>query len=241
MQCSYCKSEIKSGSKFCSSCGQSLDIAMQENSASRELNEPVIPQTLPYGSTGQKGPSRLFYALSALILVIGIASFIFLLVSSLKGIDKSLARIAVPGKYDVNLVQTGKYIIFYEYESLIGDKVYKTGERIPQMRCNVLSKVTGQPVALSKPSMSYSYSFAKSGVAVLEFTVTQPGPYEIAAWYPEGKTGQEIVLAVGKGFQEKLMTAIFSCIAVLGGSIVVAIAIFTITIIKRRRARTATV
>jgi hypothetical protein len=214
---------------------------MQENSISGKLSEPVISQTLDHGSTGQPGPSRLFYALSALILVIGIASFVALLLSGLDGIDKSLARIAVPGKYDINLAQTGKYVIFYEYESQIGDKVYKTGEKIPQMRCNVLSKATGQPVVLSKPSMNYSYSFSKAGVAVLEFTVNQPGLYEIAAGYTEGKTGQEIVLAVGKGFQKKLMTVIFSCIAVLGLSIVAAIAIFTITIIKRRRARTATV
>jgi len=105
------------------------------------------------------------------------------------------------------------------------------------MKCNIASKTIGQPVALASPSMNYSYLFKKAGVAVLEFTITQPGAYEIAAWYPEVKTSQEIVLAIGKGFQEKIMTTIFNCIAVLGGSMVVAIAIFTITLIKRRRAK----
>ncbi|MCX5813809.1 MAG: zinc ribbon domain-containing protein [Proteobacteria bacterium] len=238
MQCPYCKSEVKSGTKFCSNCGQPVEIAMQESSAISTPNEPVISQAPPYGNIGQKhGPSRWFYALSALILVVGIASFVLLLLNSLSGLDKSLARIVVPGKYDMNLTVKGKYIIFYEYQSLIGDKVYQTGQKIPQMRCNVLSKATGQPVALASPSMSYSYSFGKSGIAVLEFTITQPGAYEIAAWYSEGKTGQEVVFAIGKGFQEKIMTTIFSCIAVLGGSIVLAIVIFIVTLIKRRRAR----
>jgi hypothetical protein len=209
---------------------------MQESSVSSGSNDPVISHAPPYESSVRTAPGRWFYALSVLILVVGIVSFVLLLINSLGSLDKSLARIAVPGKYDMNLTEKGKYIIFYEYQSLIGDRVYQTGPAIPKMRCNVLSKTTGQPVALASPSMNYSYSFGKSGVAVLEFVVTQPGAYEIAAWYPEGKTGQEVVFAIGKGFQEKIMTTIISCIAVLGGSIVLAIVIFIFTLVKRRRA-----
>jgi hypothetical protein len=243
MICPYCKTNIKPDIKFCTNCGQSLESAIPENTTSTIINEPVISQAPSYGIAGQKGvagqkgPSRWFYALSALILVIGIVSFIFLIMDSMKSIEKSLARIAVPGKYDINLAEKGKYSIFYEYQSMIGNKVYQTGPAIPKLRCNIRSKKTGQPVAFSSPSGNYSYSFGKSGVAVLEFTVNEPGAYEIAGWYPEGQTGQEVVLAIGKGFQKKLMTTIFSGIALLGGSVVLALVIFVVILMKRRRAR----
>lgn len=239
MICPYCKSNIKSGLKFCTNCGQSLEIAMQESATPMTVSEPVVSRVPPpYASTGIK-PGRWLYALSALILVAGIASFVLVLLNGLKSMEGSLARIAVPGKYDINLKEPGKYIVFYEYRSVIGNKVYETGLRIPNISCSIASKATGQQITLSSPSASYSYSTGKAGIGVLEFTIGQPGHYEISAWYSEGRQGPEIVLAIGKGFGTQLMTTIITCIAILGGSVALAIAIFIITLIKRRRVKQA--
>ncbi|MCX5815915.1 MAG: hypothetical protein NTX75_06670 [Proteobacteria bacterium] len=243
MTCLYCKADIKPGLKFCTHCGQSLEGAiqegtLQESSAAYETHEQVSSGAPSYGGTGQQhGPGRWLYALSALILVVGVASFVLVLLSGLKSMENSLARIVVPGKYDINLKEPGNYIIFYEYQSVVGGKIYNTGQKTPNMRCNILSKMTGQPVPLSSPSASYSYSTGRSGIGVLEFTAGQTGPYEISAWYPEENLGPEIVLAIGKGFGTRLMTTILTCIAILGGSIVLAAVIFVVTLIKRRRAR----
>ena len=237
MKCPYCNSDIKSGIKFCTNCGQALEASAQQGPATPEAGEPVTRMMPPpYGRTGQTGPSRWFYGLSALIFVVGIVSFVLLLISGLKSIENSLTRIVVPGKYDINLKDPGKYLVFYEYRSVIGNRVFNTGEKIPHMKCNIVSKITGQPVVLANPSTSYSYSTGRAGVGVLEFTISQPGVYEISAWYPEGRLGQEIVLAVGRGFGTRLMTTIVSCLAVLGGSILLAIVVFVVTLIKRRRA-----
>src|SRR3990172_6931151 len=67
-------------------------------------------------------------------------------------------------------------------------------------------KTTGSKIPLSHSSMNSTYSVGgRSGVSVLEFLIDKPGAYELSAWYPEGKEGTEVVLAIGHGFTGKLV------------------------------------
>ncbi len=57
-------------------------------------------------------PSRWYYALAAIIVVIGGLVFFLYLFSSLNDVGKGLTQISVPGDSDL-LLQDGKYTVFY--------------------------------------------------------------------------------------------------------------------------------
>jgi hypothetical protein len=54
----------------------------------------------------------------------------------------------VPGSSDITLQQTGKYTIFYEYRAMVGNRIYSTGEDIPGIIVNIVSKDTGDEIPL---------------------------------------------------------------------------------------------
>ena len=55
----------------------------------------------------------------------------------------------MPGSGDITLQQTGKYTIFYEYRSVVGNRIYSTGENIPGIIVNITSKDTGDELPFS--------------------------------------------------------------------------------------------
>ena len=74
---------------------------------------------------------------------------------------------------------------------------------------------------------------------MFDFKIDRPGIYEIAAQYPEGQEGPEVVLAVGQGFTMRVLTTVFGGLAIVFGSIGLAVAIAVITFLKRMRAERA--
>ena len=58
-------------------------------------------------------------------------------------------QVIVPGSGDITLQQTGKYTIFYEYRSVVGNRIYSTGENIPGIIVNITSKDTGDELPFS--------------------------------------------------------------------------------------------
>lgn len=183
-------------------------------------------------------PSAWYYGLASLVVVVGGVSFGLLLYTGLHGLADSLTQVVVPGKAEIALSQPGTYTVFYEYESTVGNKVYSTGESLSGLQCNLVSKVTGAPVKLSRPSSSTNYSVGgRSGKSVLQFTITQPGRYEFSADYSGGQVGPEVVLAIGRDFTGKLLATILGSIAVFFGSFVLAIVILAVTFIKRQKAK----
>ena len=184
------------------------------------------------------GPSRWFYGLGILVAVIGSVIFVVFLINSISGIADELTRVVVPGEKDIVLNTPGNYTIFYEYQSVMGNKVYSTGEYIPGLQCLVISKTTGKEIVLSPARTSSTYSIgSRAGKGVLEFTIDKPGTYEFSAWYAEPKAGPEIVMAIGSDFTLKLVSTIFVAIAIFFGSWIIAAIIAIITFIKRRRAK----
>ena len=181
-------------------------------------------------------PSRWFYVLAVLVVVIGFAIFGLLLFKNLSGITDSLIQVVVPGKTDITLPEAGKYTIFYEYQSVVGNKVYKT-EKISGLQCALTSQETGAEIALSAPSGSSTYTLGgRAGRSIWVFSIDKPGNYQISAWYPEGQEGQEVVLAIGSGFTGKIVGTVFSSLAILFGSIAIAVVITVVTAIKREKA-----
>jgi hypothetical protein len=48
-------------------------------------------------------------------------------------------QVVVPGSSDITLSQPVKYTVFYEYRSMVGNRVYSTGEMIPSIQVNLVS------------------------------------------------------------------------------------------------------
>lgn len=160
-------------------------------------------------------------------------------------------QVVVPGSSDITLSQPGKYTVFYEYRSMVGNRVYSTGETIPSIQVNLVSKDTGDEVPLSSTSVNRTYAIgSRSGVGLLDFVIDQPGTYELSAPYPpadlrQQEERQEIVLAIiHTSVIEKIFSSIrgtvTSAIAIMFIPFVVGVAIIVITFIKRRKARART-
>lgn len=160
-------------------------------------------------------------------------------------------QVVVPGSSDITLSQPGKYTVFYEYRSMIGNRIYSTGEDIPGIQVNLISKDTGEEIPLSSASINTTYTIGgRSGIGLFDFDIDEPGIYVLSASYlptqgqgQEEEQGQEIVLAV---FHSSAIEKLFgSIMGTVGGAMaivfvpfVVGVAIIVITFIKRRKART---
>jgi hypothetical protein len=163
-------------------------------------------------------------------------------------------QVVVPGSSNITLSQPEKYTIFYEYHSVVGNRIYSTGEEIPGLQVNLISTDTRDDIPLSSASVNRTYTVGgRSGIGLLDFTIDQAGIYELSASYPPvqgqqeggGEQNQEIVLAViHSSAIDKLfgtiMGAVASVMAIVFIPFVVGIVIIVITFIKRRKTRTRT-
>ena len=140
------------------------------------------------------------------------------------------------GRDNLTLREPGNYTIFYEYHSVIGDKLYSTDENLSGLACVVVPKARNSIVALSPSSMSSTYEFGgRSGSTHINFKVDQPGIYALSAGYRTGQQGPEVVLAVGRDFTTGLFVTILGALALLFGSIGIAVAITLVTLLKRSK------
>ncbi len=118
----------------------------------------------------------------------------------------------------------------------MGDKVYATDESLSGLRCVLVSKANNLKVALSPSAMNSTYEFGgRSGRAIFDFRIDQPGVYTISAAYTQGQQGPEVVLAVGKDITTGLFTTILGGLALVFGSMGIAVAITLVTLLKRSK------
>jgi hypothetical protein len=183
------------------------------------------------------GPSRWYYGLAAIIFVGGWVLFGVFLWRNLSGIADQLQQVVVPGKVQLNLPSPGNYTIYHEYESVVGSRIYSSGQTLFGLEVTLSSVATGDEVALSRTNVDSTYSMGgRSGKAVFDFTIDRPGAYELAAHYPEGEEGPEVVLAVGQGFTGRILVTVFGALGIVFGSMALAVAIAVITAVKRHNA-----
>jgi hypothetical protein len=179
-------------------------------------------------------PSRWYYFLAGVVFVGGMALFAWFLFKSLSGMGARLQQVVAPGETDLTLREPGNYTIFYEYQSVVGDKVYSTDQSISGLRCALVAKATNSKIPLLHSSMNSSYELnGRSGRSIFDFRIDQPGVYTLSVKYPQGQQGPEIVLAVGKDFTAALFLTILRAFALFFGSIGIAVAIMVVTLLKR--------
>ena len=219
--------------------------------------EPLATNTSP----SKIRPSRWFYLIGIIVLIGGPAVSSAILFSTIFSNIGNMAaeipsiQVLVPSSSDITLSQPGKYTVFYEYRSIVGNRVYSTGQDIPSIQINLVSKDTGDEIQLSSALVNRTYTIgSRSGVGLFDFVIDEPGAYELSASYPpaaaagqleeEGQE-QEIVLAIiHTSVIEKIFGSIMgmvtSTVVVMFIPFVVGVAIIIITFIKRRKARART-
>lgn len=185
--------------------------------------------------------SRGYYVLAGVVFVGGWVLFALFLFKSLSGMGARLQQVVAPGETDLTLREPGNYTIFYEYHSVIGDKVYSTDESLSGLRCVLVSKANNSKVALSPSSMNSTYELGgRSGRSIFDFRIDQPGVYAISAGYPQGQQGPEVVLAVGKDFTTRLFATILEALALVFGTMGIAVTITLVTLLKRSKKKKLT-
>jgi hypothetical protein len=182
-------------------------------------------------------PSRRYYVLAGLLIVVGVALFVVTLWRGISSIPSKVQQLVAPGKAELTLAKAGDYTIFYESQSVFGGRVYSTGRDVPGLECEVVAKSTGAPVALKRSNVNTTYELGgRSGRSVFDFHIDRPGVYQITSAYPEGQEGEKVVLAVGQGVAMRIVILVFECIGILFGSIALSVAIIVVTAIKRHNA-----
>ena len=178
--------------------------------------------------------NRWYYGLAVLVVVIGFSIFAWSLFSGITGLTSGLIQVVAPGASDVNLKEAGEYTIFYENQSYVDGRVFYTSDRIPGLQIEVVEKSTGKKLSTYSPPASLTYSMGgRSGKAILAFQVKSPGIYQLRASYPSGHDGQQVVLAVGHGFMDRILSTVMISLAAFFGSLIIAAAM-VITIYKKR-------
>lgn len=178
------------------------------------------------------------YILGSVLGVLGIIGFILFVVFLFKQIKEQSPKIqlVVPGTHEIELSKPGKYTIFYEYRSVIDNKVFMTGEALPaEILVTLYSRAGAKEVDLEQPSMNNTYNMGgRAGISLLEFDIDSPGTYIINARYAGSVEKPDIVFAVG---QFKLFGVIFGAIGIFFASFIIAITGCVIVLVAYLKSR----
>lgn len=192
-------------------------------------------------SCEKRAPSRWWYGVAGLVFAAGWVGFAVFLFLMLGGISQGLTQLILPGSHQLSLDRTGQYTVYYEYQSVVGNRVFSTPEALPGIECR-LTDSGGNPVALSPSGTSISFSSGgRSGFSVLEFDIAEPGRYVFSGDYPAGTSGPDVVFSIGQGLGTRILVTVLGALGIVFGCIIAAAAIALITFLKRRAARRATV
>ena len=181
MNCPKCQTPISADWLVCPKCGA-------------QLNQPPIGVGIALAEV--KRPSRLQYFAGIAIIVITTVIAMALLVSSAMSLLRPDIRVVVPGTQQVTLNKTGYYILFCEEQSVLNGTTYSNGS-ISDMTIT-LSQHDSTPVELSDASSNIKYETdGRSGYAVFDFWITEPGTYTLVVNYDAGQSGPDTVIAIG--------------------------------------------
>lgn len=185
---------------------------------------------------GNTGPSAWWYLLAVLVFVVGEVIVIVFCVTGLIGTLSGLAKVVVPGSGTFTLPEPGKYVVFYEYHSVVGNRTYATPDEAPPgLECTVAAEDSGREVPLSPATGSRFTTPSAEGVSLWAFEVQQPGVFVLSGSYVEGGEGPEVVLSIHHNLK-KLLSILSTAMKLTGASFLAALAIALVVFAMRRRA-----
>lgn len=184
-------------------------------------------------------PSWWYCSIGVAVILAGFGLFLYSLLHGISHITDDLTQVVVPGEKDLTLMPHLNYTIFLETESVVDGRIYSTKDSLSGLRCAVTSQASGNKISMRRPTMSTTYSVGgREGRSVLEFFTEEAGVYHIVCDYDEASQGPRVVLAVGSGVGERIVSTVTKGLAsffgggILGGAIIV-----TVVVLRERAKR----
>jgi len=216
-KCGNCGFTVEMGWNYCPNCNCNL----QNHSNIVEGGESYM---------SIKSNKRV--GVAVVIFVAGIAAFACFLTFSLLGIKNSIQHVTVPGTSAITLKDAGKYTVFYEYNG--NHEKLANYSKTWKLNVTLTDKIRNQVVPISKASSKSNYSFiGHSGSSFLEFSIENPGTYELSA-VSQDNTDTNLTLALIQGFTSKILITVFGSLIILFATILVGILIIVSGIGKTR-------
>jgi len=183
--------------------------------------------------------SPLWFVMAGVIAVLGFVAAGLYVWPRLEAFDLHLTRLALPGPHIVQLDRAGAYTLYLETNGQ-----FPLAEAPAGLQATLTSVATGTTVALVPPAGSFTYSAeGRAGLAILGFTLSEPGQYRLTASLPSKATESKFTLAVGHG---SVAHNFFGMARILGVALALALGglgiagiIVAIIAIRRDKARRA--
>lgn len=180
------------------------------------------------------GPSRRWYWVSAGLLLaalacIGLAVAAFF---ALSGSVRDFQRGPVPGEFEVQFAEPGKYVLYLEGQGVAD--LSSVGAR----NVSLQSADGDHQVRLDHSSATTFYAFGShEGKSVAKFTIDRPGTYVLQVGEPSSP--QVTSAAVGRGIGWGVVLPVLLVLGAVFGLIPAALVVAIVTLVRRRSARRA--
>ncbi len=198
---------------------------------------PPLPSQKPSQLPSVK-PGKIHYVMGALVIVLGIIFAIQIVYRGITGFGRSMVRAKMPGETTMRLDETGRYTIYHEYETVIDGDYHRSSPGLGALRLRLECGEAGGEVALEPLRGSAIYTIgARSGEAMLTFSIDQPGRYNLSGWYSNEGKNRPIMLVVMRSSFGPMMRTIGWAMLVGVISLGLGVAMIVLTFIGRSRAR----
>ena len=197
---------------------------------------PPAPSQYGFPPPPRVRPSRGWYFVPLLLLVLVVVPSVWALISGIGGLTEGLIRVEAPGEQTVHLGK-GTWTVFYEYQSQIDGQLVYSSFDYPGAQITVTTG-GGSSIPVSSTGRNLDYSVPNHiGYSIAEFTITTAGDYEFAVEDPAVET-EPFVLALGRDKVKSTLKTVFGAIGIFGGGFVVLCVwaiIFFVRMARRRR------
>jgi hypothetical protein len=196
------------------------------------LNQNVRPKS---------GPSAALYVLAVVIIIAGFIVGGMQCAKTFESYDEWLTYVTVPGTKTITLSEAGKYTIYHEHTTVLDGQPHSTtNAEAAALEYTLTNKASGKQITLASPATDETYTLgARQGVAIMVFTIDEPGDYQFDARYRDGRTEPKLVIAIGQGIVKRIFKGILVPMAAIGAGLVIGIIIIIVTAVGRGRAKRA--
>jgi hypothetical protein len=142
------------------------------------------------------GPSRWWYLLSPLALVVGLSlTFYIALASLVPCASNAFTQLEAPGSTTVDLDAGTQYILVAPPEGARADPA-----ALADLQVTVAAADSGETLPVSRVDDTRGFAPRdREAAMMLQVVIDQPGRYRIAASYPEGREGPAATLLLVRG------------------------------------------
>lgn len=181
-----------------------------------------------------------FYGVAVLLIMISASlstqSFIHL-DGVYWSIADSLQRFTAPGEVTLSLPQTGKYIIYHEFNSTLHGQTFTNAPGLQGLSAR-LTDGSGQAIPLTEIRWPDKYAFKeRKGEAMWQFEIDEPGGYALRVDYPDAPGGFTAVIAVGQDVRERSLQTVMQFFWTFLGTFAIGIAGVVLGILTRMAQR----